>query len=45
MDKFHPFHKVSHLGLVDRVFTKVAFGISRKSKFFTKMVLISRNFE
>jgi hypothetical protein len=28
-----------------RVFTKVAFGISRKSKFYTKMVLISRNFE
>jgi len=28
-----------------RVFTKVAFGISQKSKFYTKMVLISRNFE
>jgi hypothetical protein len=28
-----------------RVFTKVTFGISRKSKFYTKMVLISRNFE
>jgi hypothetical protein len=28
-----------------RVFTKVAFGISRKSKFYTEMGLISRNFE
>ncbi len=28
-----------------RVFTKVAFGISRKSKFYTKMVLILQNFE
>ncbi len=28
-----------------RVFTKVTFGISRKSKFYTKMVLFSRNFE
>jgi hypothetical protein len=28
-----------------RVFTKVTFGISRKSKFHTEMVLFSRNFE
>ena len=28
-----------------RVFTKETFGISRKSKFYTKMVLFSRNFE
>ncbi len=27
------------------MFTKVTFGISRKSKLFSKMVLISRNFE
>jgi hypothetical protein len=41
-------HNLNIIGaqcLVSRVFTKVAFGISRKSKFYTKMVLISRNFE
>jgi hypothetical protein len=31
--------------LVTRVFTKVTFGISRKLKFYTKMVLFSRNFK
>jgi hypothetical protein len=33
------------LCMPNRVFIKVAFGISRKSKFYTKIVLISRNFE
>jgi hypothetical protein len=33
------------MGARNRVFTKVAFGISRKSKFYTKMGIISRNFE
>ncbi len=33
------------LRVAARVFTKVTFGISRKLKFYTKMVLFSRNFE
>jgi hypothetical protein len=36
---------VWHCPAMSRVFTKVTFGISRKSKFYLKMVLISRNFE
>ncbi len=36
---------IEQILLKTRVFTKVTYRISRKSKFYTKMVLISRNFE
>jgi hypothetical protein len=41
----HFVNVVDPQGLLCRVFTKVTFGISRKSKFYTKMALFSRNFE